>query len=262
MELGRSYTYDELVLAMKKLAADHAPKTAIEEIGTSHAGREIHAMHLGKGEKAFFFISGIHGCENVNPPVLVKVMETYAKAYEIPENWRMIFVPLANPDGYEYARISQTQIRFNARGVDINRNFSCQSYVGSAPDSENETRCLKALFKAYPSKLLIDFHSRGKSIFYHRRAMGEAYNRRSLEIARKLMELTGYGLEAPQQEIPAGDVGGNSVQHYSERYQMPALTMETVSESEAYPLSPHCQKETYEEIKEVPYMAAMLAQNI
>lgn len=262
MNLGQSYTYDELAAKMQEIAAAYAPKVALEGIGSSHGGREIYALHLGKGEKTFFFIGGIHGCENINPVVLVKIVETYAKAYEIPEDWRMIFVPLANPDGYEYTRLGEKPVRANARGVDINRNFSCCSYAGSSPNSENETRCLVQLFKAYPSRLLIDFHSRGKSIFYYRKAMDEQYNRRNLALAQKLGKVTGYVLEEPKHEIPEGDSGGNSVQHYSERYKMPALTIETVREAAAYPLQEAFQTETYDEIKEVPYLAAKLTQNI
>ncbi len=261
MQLNRLYTYEELTSYIRETAIAGAPLTAMENIGTSNGGRDIYALHIGKGEKVFVYTAGVHGCENVNPNVLIKIVAYYAAQKEIPRDWRLIFVPVVNPDGYEIARRSRKQIRGNARGVDINRNFPCKSYVGASPASEPETKCLIDLFKNYTPLLLVDFHSRGKSVFYYRNALGEKYNQNNLEIAKQICSITGYTLEAPENENPKGE-GGNTVQFFSEVYGRPAITVETLWEQETYPLDERLQFGTFEEIAEVPMVAAMAAAKI
>ncbi|MGN0481452.1 MAG: M14 family zinc carboxypeptidase, partial [Lachnospiraceae bacterium] len=250
VKLNTVYTYDDFTVLMKKLALFYAPDTSVEDIGESHGGRTIYAIHLGKGNKSFVYISGVHGCENVNPNVLLKIIEHYVCNVPLPKDYRMIFVPVANPDGYEYARISRKMLRNNARGVDINRNFECASFKGKIPNSEPETKALINLFENYRPELLIDFHSRGKSVFYHRAAMDEEYNKMNLKIAKAIIKETGYFLEKPENENPLG-AGGNTVQFFSEKYYKPAITVETVSENEEYPLDAHLQLSTFNEIVNV-----------
>ena len=257
VKLNTVYAYDDLTVLMKKIAIFYAPDTSVEDIGESHGKRPVYAIHLGKGPKVFLYISGIHGCENVNPNVLLKIIEYYAYNDLVPKDYRMIFVPVANPDGYEYARLSKKMIRNNARGVDINRNFECASFKGENPNSEPETKALINLFENYRPNLLIDFHSRGNSVFYHRAAMDEEYNKTNLKIANAIIKETGYSLEKPENENPLG-AGGNTVQYFSEKYYKPAITVETVSEKEEYPLDPRLQLSTFNEIVNVPLITADL----
>ena len=66
-------------------------------------------------------------------------------------------------------------IRDSARGVDINRNFPCKSYIQQQlqeyPASEQETQTLMRLFQDYETLAYLDFHSRGNVIYYYRQAM-------------------------------------------------------------------------------------------
>lgn len=287
--LEKNYTYEEMRARMQKLAGQYPQFIHLDAIGTSHDGREILSLTMGNPRKALFCTAGIHGRESVNPIVLIRIMENYARAYrekapvrgqsytiyELLSRYGISFVPLANPDGYEVAcrgfeRIRNPKLRReleaqsiparewkrNARGVDINRNFPCRSYrpqrEGDAPASENETKALMQLFQSCDSIGYVDFHSRGKIIYYHRQAMSDDYNQYSYQLAQYLQDLSGYQIGGPEEEFQTPGSGGNSVNYYSETLQMPAITVETVEESASFPLHTRYQKETYEEIHRIP----------
>jgi g-D-glutamyl-meso-diaminopimelate peptidase len=192
--------------------------------------------------------------------------------YELLQTFTILIVPLLNPDGYTIAlqgfdsirddelrqyclnmQIPYSEWKGNARGVDLNRNFPSLLWREKSstdnPASENETKALIRVFRDYKSKGFLDFHSRGKSIYYYRSRMSDSYNQRQLEIANRLMEITNYKLESPEEEINQGDSGGNTVHYYSEHIRKPAITIETVEEEATFPLSEHYRESTFEELK-------------
>jgi g-D-glutamyl-meso-diaminopimelate peptidase len=192
--------------------------------------------------------------------------------YELLQTFTILFVPLLNPDGYTIAlesfaairdeklkkdcmsrQIPHTEWKYNARGMDINRNFPCKSwYPGGKNDlagSEKETQALIALFRKYASMGFLDFHSRGRSIYYFRGSMTDQYNEKQLKIAERLKEITNYELMPPQEEVVTGDRGGNTVHYYSEQFYKPALTIETVEEEAVFPLDPKYRALVFEEMK-------------
>jgi g-D-glutamyl-meso-diaminopimelate peptidase len=196
--------------------------------------------------------------------------------HELLHTFTILFVPLLNPDGYMISlegfgairndglrkkclefNIPSTEWKMNARGVDINRNFKSklwrQKSAQDTPNSENETKALISVFHNYPSKGFLDFHSRGKEIYYYRSLMSDYYNDKQLEIAQRLKEITGYELVAPEEEIDIGDSGGNTVHYYSEHFRKPALTIETVEEIASFPLDHGYRTATFEEIKYVVF---------
>jgi len=194
--------------------------------------------------------------------------------HELLQTYTILFVPLLNPDGYMISlegfdcirneelrakcksmRLPHQEWKFNARGIDINRNFPSRlwrhKFEGDYPASENETKALINLFNEYRSLGFLDFHSRGKQIYYYRSQMPESYNKRALHIAKRLKKVTNYQLVAPQEEIDPSDSGGNTVHYYSEYFGKPALTIETVDEKAAFPLDISYRAITYEEIMPV-----------
>lgn len=287
--MEKIHTCQEIYAKMKKLARQYPQYVHLERIGISHDRREIRSLTIGNPRKVLFCTAGVHGRESINPVILVHIMEEYAWAYqgrqavpgqpytvcELLRECGICFVPLVNPDGYEIASRGFRQVRdpklrqslrirdipskewkYNARGVDINRNFPCRSYrpqhSGDCPASENETKALIHLFHSCDSVGYVDFHSRGKIIYYYRNAMPADHNRYSHRLARYLQELSGYELGGPEEEAHTPYSGGNSVNYYSEVLKMPALTVETVEESASFPLHTRYQKETYEEIRHIP----------
>jgi g-D-glutamyl-meso-diaminopimelate peptidase len=192
--------------------------------------------------------------------------------YELLQTYTILIIPLLNPDGYMISLYGLKSIRrpdlqkklkrikhnyfewkFNGRGVDINRNFPCRSWkpkgVCDYAASENETKALIQVFHQYRIICLLDFHSRGKSIYYYRNNMTKEYNDKQLFIAKRLKSITKYDLYSPDNEIDNGDSGGNTVHYFSEHFNKPALTIETVDEDANFPLDYIYRTSTYEEIK-------------
>ncbi len=192
--------------------------------------------------------------------------------YELLQTFTILIVPLLNPDGYmialkgfeairndalrrqcEELQQSSADWKANARGVDINRNFPCQlwhqKFEGDHPASENETKALMQVFHDHKAKGFLDFHSRGKSIYYYRSRMPESYNKKQLILASRLQKVTNYKLELPEDEVETGDSGGNTVHYYSEHFWRPALTIETVEDEADFPMNIKYRIPTFEELR-------------
>jgi g-D-glutamyl-meso-diaminopimelate peptidase len=195
--------------------------------------------------------------------------------HELLHTYTILIIPLLNPDGYMislygYEAVKNQALRnrikgmgikhfewkYNSRGVDINRNFPSRLWKpkGKADyaASENETKALIQVFHQYRIKCFLDFHSRGKSIYYYRSAMSGEYNDKQLHIAKRLAHVTKYELNDSRNEIEPDDSGGNTVHYFSERFNKPALTIETVDENAAFPLDYKYRAITFDELKLVP----------
>lgn len=248
------YSYDEMLSDARALQRKYTGLVECETIGYSVCGRRIIMLRIGCGTKTAFISAGIHGRESINTPVLMKLAEFYAKKYSSEEYkdkngglfscYCFNIVPLVNPDGYMEAVTDylKRDNKYNSNGIDINRNFPSALWrpgrtCGCMPGSEPETKALISAFKSHPSFIYIDIHSRGECIYYYRKAMDEAYNRKQYEIALRLCKITGYRLMPPETEISDNDSGGNSVHYYSEQFHMPAITIETLPDEEQFPLN-------------------------
>lgn len=261
ISLNLSYSYTELTGEMKKLQKEFPMEIALKSIGISHEGREIPMLILGKGQRCTVVTGGVHGRENINPVVLIKMAQDYAeklKSCQSLKKEKVFLVPLLNPDGYEIARSKDAQWKNNARNVDINRNFPSASWEskwpGDFPGSEAETQAFMNLCLEISPQGYIDYHSRGNSIFYYRKAMDRLYNQKQKQLAMALASVSGYTLMEPQGEIDENDSGGNTVHFFSEVLRKPAITIETAGDEEAFPLRTALQGEVYENIKDTLYV--------
>ena len=194
--------------------------------------------------------------------------------YELLQTFTILFIPLLNPDGYMISlngfdsinnpelkskclamKLPHQDWKANARGVDINRNFPSRLWkpknLEDYAASENETQALISVFHHYRSKGFLDFHSRGKQIYYYRKEMINRYNERQLLIANRLIKHTNYELVPPDLEIDPGDSGGNTVHYFSEHFNKPALTIETVDEEASFPLDIAYREPTFHELRMV-----------
>lgn len=179
--------------------------------------------------------------------------------YELLQAYTLLFIPVLNPDGYTIAlegfdaikdenlrklciskKLPYIEWKFNARGVDINRNFPSRLWkpknINDYAASENETKALISVFHSYRTRGFLDLHSRGNQIYYYRREMPASYNERQKSIVRQLKTVTGYEPVPPDMEIDPGDTGGNTVHYYAEHFYKPAITIETVKEEASFPL--------------------------
>lgn len=287
IQFDKYYTYDDIVSHSISLYNLFAPLISVQSIGVSHDNREILCIKLGYGKKNLIYSAGVHARESVNPIVLLRIIEEYAKSYfgyklingmdlrRLLDEYSLIFVPLLNPDGYMISMygydtirnstlrkkcisksIDHAQWKYNARGIDINRNFPSISFQATKdmPDclSENETIAMVNVFNLYESMGYIDFHSRGESIFYYRGYLDKEYNHKQYKIAEALSMISGYTLEKPDEEIPVNDSGGNTVHYYSEVFEKPAITVETVMDEEDFPLNINLRERVLTQIYEIP----------
>lgn len=280
INLEELHSYSSILSVIIKLHNNYSSLLTLNTIGQSHDGREIICVRLGRGKCGPVMLGGIHGRERVNPIVLVAIMARYCERYyskyisEL-DDYCIYFIPVLNPDGYdiavsgfgavcdeekrEYCRslyIPWEKYKYNARGIDINRNFRSANFTKTRHSgnvfSENETYAFMNFCQNYETMGLIDFHSRGESIYYYREEMSEEYNNRQFYLAGKLANITGYSLNMPFEENIDGVSGGNSVNYYSETFERPALTIETVAEDAEFPLNIANQADTYLKIKDVP----------
>jgi protein MpaA len=125
-------------------------------VGYSNKGRKIVAQRTGSptAERVMLAIGIIHGNENKGKRIINKVRKKKLRASSDVQIWT---IPSMNPDG-----VSANQ-RYNARGVDLNRNFPNGWWrgtrgAGRGPASEPETQALMGFMnKLRPDGTLV-FH--------------------------------------------------------------------------------------------------------
>ncbi|MEX0918460.1 MAG: M14 family metallopeptidase [Candidatus Paceibacterota bacterium] len=172
---------------------DEAEQKGETVIGQSVDGHDIVAYHYGQGDTEILFVGGIHGGYAWNTSLVAFELMDYLKRDQtvIPENVRVTVVPVLNPDGLEEVmgttgrftqaealglKVNTTAGRFNANGVDLNRNFDCQWQStgtwrntpvdgGDEPFSEPESQAIKNYVTANQPKAVIVWYSAAGGVF-------------------------------------------------------------------------------------------------
>jgi protein MpaA len=125
-------------------------------VGRSVEGRPILARVLGVGPDTFLFLASIHGNEPAGAPLLKWLGDHLVENPELLVGRRVVLVPVANPDGLA------ADTRYNARGVDLNRNFPAANRVDSRRSgtalSEPESRCLARVIEHYRPNRAVSIH--------------------------------------------------------------------------------------------------------
>jgi g-D-glutamyl-meso-diaminopimelate peptidase len=155
IQTDQPYSYEMLQNDLTKLKSTYNDQIQIKSIGTSHFGRNIYAVQLGKGKKNILLVGAHHGREWLTSLLLMKMLEKYSVAYEhhstigtcsaeILNDVSIWFIPMLNPDG---VAIQQNQLhsfplehqkrlimmnegkkdfirwKANGMGVDLNRQY-------------------------------------------------------------------------------------------------------------------------------------------
>lgn len=168
--------------------------TKYEIIGKSVQGRDIEAFSYGDGDINLLFVGGIHGGYEWNSVLLAYQFMDYleAKPEAVPANVTVTIVPSANPDGlYDVVghegRIMASSIpvnedlssgkgRFNANGVDLNRNFDCKwkpestwrtrkVSAGTSAFSEPEAKAIRDLVARIKPSAAVFWHSQANAVY-------------------------------------------------------------------------------------------------
>lgn len=138
-------------------------KVAWQRIGSSEEGRQILNASFGKGEKTTLIIGGFHGDEIRGAELALRFAEYLSASPELVSTAKVVIVPVLNPDGL----VRQT--RFNAKGIDLNRNFPTSNWTsvarsarynpGEQPGSEPETKLAMALIDTLQPDRIVSIHA-------------------------------------------------------------------------------------------------------
>jgi len=227
---------------MDYVPEDNYSPDSFEIIGTSQEDRLLRAFDFGNGDKKVVFIGAIHGGYEWNTALLSYELIDYLTANldMIPDDVQVSVIPVANPDGlykvmgtsgrffaedapqFDYAdEITFEDLavrgRFNANGVDLNRNFDCKwksdavwrDYGvdgGTGAFSEPESVGLRDyLLREMPEAVVI-FHSASNGV-YTSFCGGDALPGTE-ELLAVYSEATGYPRydDYPYYEV-TGDIG-------------------------------------------------------
>jgi len=162
-----------------------------EVVGTSVQGRDITAYHYGTGDTNLLFVGGIHGGYEWNSVLLAYRFMDYLEANPdaVPDSLRITIVPSANPDGtykviqkegrfgaIDVPNIDQSIGRFNANGVDLNRNFACKwkstsmwrgktVSAGTSAFSEPEAVAIRTVVEDTNPVAVVFWHSQSNAVY-------------------------------------------------------------------------------------------------
>lgn len=189
---GAQLSIPEAPLAHDEASEDQLEYPQTQVIGSSREGREISAHTYGEGKEQVVFVGAIHGGYEWNSALLSFQLMDYLKANPqvVPEGVQVTVIPVLNPDGlYEVVgtagRFDTSQVpsleetipgRFNAAGVDLNRNFACNwqpqaqwrgevTDAGSEVFSEPEARAMRNFVQMNDPSTVVFFHSAAGAVY-------------------------------------------------------------------------------------------------
>lgn len=183
-------TLPEYDAELQSIAAQYPGLARLTTIGTSHQGRAIRALEIssnpgvrdGRPEHVHM---GLHHAREWPSGELAMdlawhLVEDYGsdqRITDIVDTIRTYVIPVVNPDGFNYSRTTYPMWRKNRNpsgAVDSNRNFgyfwggpgssgnpSSQTYRGTAPFSEPETRAVRDFFADKHPVTTITGHTHG-----------------------------------------------------------------------------------------------------
>lgn len=192
------YRHDEINDILDGLARRYPRRAQVETPGQSYEGRNMNILRIRPKSNAshpvtIFVDAAIHAREWIAPATALYAIQQLLepqkvrKYDELLNDIEWIFLPVVNPDGYEYSHKKDRFWRKTRRragmcvGVDGNRNFahewgtqgasksSCaQTYRGDEVFSEPETRVVRDIMESLKGKckMYLTLHSYGKYLLY------------------------------------------------------------------------------------------------
>jgi hypothetical protein len=195
---------DGIAAQLRQIADDNKDIAELHTIGTTGQGRPIYALQLTKHPKdkvkrpAVLFSATQHAREWIAPETDMRILKWYLARYaahdkdvkKLLEKTELWFVPVMNPDGYQYTfqspdtRLWRKNLRDNngngttevGDGVDPNRNYpehwnydgegssgvpTSDTYRGPSAGSEPETTAMTGLLARVHFAFQVNFHSFG-----------------------------------------------------------------------------------------------------
>ncbi len=126
-------------------------------VGTSVRRLPILSFVLGQGPDVTFILATIHGNEPAGTPLTRRLVKYLQQQPHLMDGRRVVILAVANPDGMAH------RSRFNANGVDLNRNYPSANRVnnrqsGATALSEPESRVIKQLIDQYSPDRIVSIH--------------------------------------------------------------------------------------------------------
>ncbi|XP_063539315.1 zinc carboxypeptidase isoform X1 [Cydia strobilella] len=186
------YRLDDIYDWLKDVSAQYPQEVQLRRVGKTHENRTIISARLSlKGSinrSKVIVEGGCHAREWLSPAVVTYMLYTLLNANKykdqelerIAYTYTWVFIPVMNPDGYEYSHTTDRLWRKNRRpggGVDLNRNYGIAfgshgastyptsiQYCGDSAFSEPETYSMATMAREHRHKLeyYISFHSYGQ----------------------------------------------------------------------------------------------------
>ncbi|XP_037963202.1 carboxypeptidase B isoform X3 [Plutella xylostella] len=171
---------DDIYAWMDDLTQEFPREVTVFNIGTTYEGRQIKAARVvlegaRRGSK-IVIEGGIHGREWISPAFVTYLLNEVLNSTnskdevfkEIATNYEWYFIPVLNPDGYEFSHVKDRLWRKNRRpfgttvvqyGVDLNRNFGIAfGTVGTTKsDPSDDTFCGPKPFSELESWAMAEF---------------------------------------------------------------------------------------------------------
>lgn len=206
------------------------------EIGRSVEDRPILAETFGDGPLDVVMVGGIHGGYEAQSIALARrFADRYRSMPELlPDRFTLHIIENMNPDGlfavtggapietFDFRSANTRPGRFNANGVDLNRNWDATWRptstwgnvvvdAGSEPFSEPETRAVRDYFLEVEPVASVFFQSAGGFLWY---SGAEEGWEPSLRLAEVYGRASGYRVARPQVRSPEeredDDITGSS----------------------------------------------------
>ncbi len=126
-------------------------------VGTSVQRLPILSFVLGQGSDVTFILATIHGNEPAGTLLVRRLGKYLQQQPHLMAGRTVVLLAVANPDGMAH------NSRFNANGVDLNRNFPASNRLndkqsGATALSEPEARLVKQLIEQYSPDRIVSIH--------------------------------------------------------------------------------------------------------
>ncbi|KND48890.1 MAG: hypothetical protein AB200_00485 [Parcubacteria bacterium C7867-005] len=219
-----------------------------EIIGRSLEGRKIESYTYGDGAKHILFVGGMHGGYEWNSVLLAYKFIDHLDLNRdfLSTDMKVSIIPTANPDGlykvvgregrFIPANVSTNKVvlsagRFNARQVDLNRNFACKWKPESTWKSQKVSAGTKA-FSEPEAVAIRDFVLKNKPdavVFWHSQSNAvyaseceEGVLPATLDIMNAYAKASGYN---PIKSFDAYEITGDA-EGWLASIGIPAITVE------------------------------------
>lgn len=252
--------YSELETLFKKIGSSNISDTYV--IGSSVDKRNMYGITIGKGSDVLFIDANIHAAEVSTTLVLTKFLTDLVNEYEngnkdiidALNRVKIVAIPCMNPDGYEVynygveslknkelwiyqnkGNINFENIKSNANGVDLNRNFPTQNvglyykgynlikntsidkttekgkyFNGYIAGSEPETRASMSFMLKYykDTYAYINLHSQGRVLYAGKPNLSNEFNDLTKKFANYISSYTSYRVHGlSSEEVGEGNDG-------------------------------------------------------